>query len=400
MAKSITLLRIFVAGPSDVDEERAIVGEAVGELNVGLVDSLGIQLSLVEERTDVPPDMGSDAQDVINRAIADDDYDIFVGIMWTRIGTPTPRSGSGTEEEFERAYDRWQESPDSLKVMFYFKDAQLPPSKIDPEQLGAVSAFRKRLGEKGLYKMYKNSEEFAKLLRIHLTKQANEWGQTWGDADRERVADTGSEPMTRSISAVRTRELDELVEDEGLMDLLEQVGPNTEEFTQSADRMTSIIGEFAARIGARTVEMHKAAESDSPEAMKTIKAITNRSAEDFGEFAAQIQAEMPIMSRRYSRLTDIVVRGASILPDFGDEHRDEIGSLYDAIKESRVALIEARDSVLELREAAAALPRITTALNRGKRKLVAALDACADELSTLSNLGEEAESLLAGILEG
>ena len=43
--------------------------------------------------------MGSDPQQIINSQVSDE-YDIFIGILWTRFGTPTERAGSGTEEEF------------------------------------------------------------------------------------------------------------------------------------------------------------------------------------------------------------------------------------------------------------------------------------------------------------
>ena len=43
--------------------------------------------------------LGIDAQDVINRQLGE--YDIFLGIMNTRFGSPTHRADSGTEEEFD-----------------------------------------------------------------------------------------------------------------------------------------------------------------------------------------------------------------------------------------------------------------------------------------------------------
>lgn len=38
------------------------------------------------------------------------EYALFVGIMWNRIGTPTPRAESGTVEEFERAIKSCQKN--------------------------------------------------------------------------------------------------------------------------------------------------------------------------------------------------------------------------------------------------------------------------------------------------
>ncbi len=55
--------------------------------------------------------MGEDSQDVINKQIGSD-YHIFVGIMWKKFGTETKRAGSGTEEEFSLAYDRYKKNKD------------------------------------------------------------------------------------------------------------------------------------------------------------------------------------------------------------------------------------------------------------------------------------------------
>jgi len=52
-------------------------------------------------------------------------YDIFIGILWKKFGTLTGRACSGTEEEFNRAYERYKENPSKLRIMFYFKTAPL-----------------------------------------------------------------------------------------------------------------------------------------------------------------------------------------------------------------------------------------------------------------------------------
>jgi hypothetical protein len=96
-------------------------------------------LELVRWETHVHPDLGLDAQKVVNDQIGD--YDIFVGVMWKRLGTQTTTAGSGTEEEFRRAYERWQK--ESLPVLFYFCQAPFPPprTKEEVEQLGKVGTF-------------------------------------------------------------------------------------------------------------------------------------------------------------------------------------------------------------------------------------------------------------------
>jgi hypothetical protein len=82
-------LRIFVASPGDVDKERDIVSVVVQELRSCIGNILDIELEVIRWGTHAWPDIGEDAQDVINREIGE--YDILVGIMWRRFGTPTER---------------------------------------------------------------------------------------------------------------------------------------------------------------------------------------------------------------------------------------------------------------------------------------------------------------------
>lgn len=175
MSRSALILRVMVASPEDVAEERQLLEQVVHELNVTWSQTFNMRLELVRWETHAYPAMGSDAQAVIDNHL-DDDYDVFIGILWTRLGTPTARAPSGTIEEFERAYKRFQESPDSLRIMFYFKNPPVEPSRLDPAQLTGIRNFRERLGaEGGLYWSYNRAEDFSGLVRMHLARQIQEW---------------------------------------------------------------------------------------------------------------------------------------------------------------------------------------------------------------------------------
>src|SRR5215510_2457752 len=98
------LMRVFVASPNDVAEERETLAKLLADINdvlAYLAPEKGLTLELVRYETHSYPDIGS-PQDVINREIPVD-YDIFIGIMWKHAGTPTSTAASGTIEEFNRA---------------------------------------------------------------------------------------------------------------------------------------------------------------------------------------------------------------------------------------------------------------------------------------------------------
>ncbi len=137
MPRSSTVLQVFVASPSDVAEERTTLDSVIAELNRTWAGSLRIAFDVWKWETHARPGFSADAQAVINAQVPDD-YDVFIGILWARLGTPTGRAISGTVEEFERAYARFKATGSVPEIMMYFKDAPLAPSKIDSDQFAAL----------------------------------------------------------------------------------------------------------------------------------------------------------------------------------------------------------------------------------------------------------------------
>ena len=81
MAKTQTILQVFVASPRDVVDERKILEDVISEFNLTWSDTNKIRLELLKWETHAHPGFGEDAQDAINRQIGNE-YDIFIGILW------------------------------------------------------------------------------------------------------------------------------------------------------------------------------------------------------------------------------------------------------------------------------------------------------------------------------
>lgn len=159
--------KVFLASPDDSAEERRISEKIVGDLNETIGSRNGFIIELLKWENSTYPEFGEDGQDVINKQIGDD-YDIFIGVMWKKFGTPTKRAGSGTEEEFERAYKRYK-GDNRLKIMFYFNQDSIPQD-ADLEQFSKVKEFKRKVSDLGgLYWLYSGSSNFEDLLRRHLT---------------------------------------------------------------------------------------------------------------------------------------------------------------------------------------------------------------------------------------
>jgi hypothetical protein len=198
-------LKIFVASPSDVAEERDKLEEIVRNINLAWGENCGIRLDLVKWETHAFPGIDVDAQQVINKQIQED-YDCLIAIMWHRCGTPTARAESGTIEEFQRAKARYDGNKNSVKLMVYFKDQPVNPSAIDPSQLLKVNEFKASLGEEGVFFWnFKDLDHFSTLLSLHISRFVQTWtalhGREGGD-DHRSCSQLTSAPQIKVRSAV------------------------------------------------------------------------------------------------------------------------------------------------------------------------------------------------------
>ncbi len=155
--KTVRIVRLLLSSPGDVPEERDAVSRAVFRFNQQEVEGSGVFVKLVRWE-DMAPQIGPGPQQVINDQIGE--YDLFVGIMWNRFGTPTDVAASGTEEEFRAALEEWS----SVKrpwIAFYF--CERPSNFTNEQQLeqkGRVVRFRSELSALGVVRSYSSLDEF------------------------------------------------------------------------------------------------------------------------------------------------------------------------------------------------------------------------------------------------
>ncbi len=114
-------IRVFVSSPADCEPERNAVERVLEELNktVGEREKLFFQPLRWE---DLPPGAGN-PQAVIDEHLGA--YNVLVGIMWMRFGTPVPGGGgSGTEHESSAGDGKLGTSrPTASNVLFQTRSA-------------------------------------------------------------------------------------------------------------------------------------------------------------------------------------------------------------------------------------------------------------------------------------
>ena len=141
------IIRVFISSPEDVRNERELIENLIRELNTVWIKEHGRYIDLVKWES-LPYSSGIGIDQTTELAInqlTNDDYDLFIGLLWRRFGARVPRIGAGTADEFEQAYERsyYNERP----AMFYFKKAPIPAELLKSKEVAEVRRFRDRLGK-------------------------------------------------------------------------------------------------------------------------------------------------------------------------------------------------------------------------------------------------------------
>jgi Domain of unknown function (DUF4062) len=388
MPKNITVVSVFVASPSDVLDERNLLEGLIAELNMIWSANLGIRFELIRWETHVHPSFGSDPQSVINNQI-DADYDVFVGILWGRYGTPTPRADSGTKEEFERAYTRFKETGCEPEIMIYFKDAPIAPSKIDTDQLQKVKHFRSSLGAQGgLFSVFEDSSSFESSVRSHLSALAQKF------SSKKIAKNFDLNVAGKSSVAIFPTVVDN--EDLGYLDYIEVHSVRSIEMNAALAAIQEATLRIGQSLSSRTAEIQRLnqAQLDPSVARKHIRLC----ADDMNAYAFSIEKQISILkSSRKATLT--ALSSALVLyQDFVENDTTQLKQLFKNLEIMVSAAEGAKGGLVEMRQSTQGIPRIASELNKAKRLVVEQLDSLITEIEhttqTVKNILDSISKLL------
>jgi hypothetical protein len=212
MPESRRVVKIFLASPGDLADERLAARDVVQETNQQIATSLGYQLELVGWE-DTVSRFGR-PQEIINREL--DQCELFVGLMWRRWGTPPNSDGtfsSGFEEEYFTVV-RKRESAGTPEISLLFKDIS-QEFLVDPgEDLRKVIAFKKGVeaSRKVLYQPFSDLRDFEKKFRSCVMQHLRALRATEAVGSPES-ARTQAEAQSTSASQ------EELVQPKGLLSI-------------------------------------------------------------------------------------------------------------------------------------------------------------------------------------
>ena len=149
--------KLLIASPGDVSREREAIAEVIARWNSMNSENQSVMLMPIGWETHSAPLLGDRAQGIINEQLVSG-CDMLIGVFWTRLGSPTGASESGTVEEIE-----WF-IKNGRPVMLYFSGQQVDIGALDLEQLQALRAFQKKMQKVGLTGTYRDVTDFKEQL--------------------------------------------------------------------------------------------------------------------------------------------------------------------------------------------------------------------------------------------
>ena len=164
MPYQANVVKVFIASPGDVAEERAVIREVLHEWNVLHSESQKMVALPIGWESHASPVTGGHPQSIINREVLEG-CDLLVAVFWTRIGTPTETDVSGTVEEIKRHIDCGK------PAMIYFSSAPCPPGNLDSVQYEAVKTFKIWCQSKSVFWPYDSVSRFKEDFRKHLEQR-------------------------------------------------------------------------------------------------------------------------------------------------------------------------------------------------------------------------------------
>ncbi|MEP7173353.1 MAG: DUF4062 domain-containing protein [Aestuariivirga sp.] len=202
MADTKKHIRVFLASPGDLREERIAANAMVDHINKMLSDFEGYHVDLVGWE-DTLPQYGR-AQAVINQDL--ETCELFVGILWERWGTPPSKHGlytSGFEEEYEIAITSRREK-NRPEIFLFLKDMDPKLLRSPGEETKKILAFRENLiaSKEIKFETTKDVRDF-ELKFMHAIVA---YVQRLVKADREKQqSETQSTPAEASPSHIQER---------------------------------------------------------------------------------------------------------------------------------------------------------------------------------------------------
>ncbi|MBE1291378.1 MAG: DUF4062 domain-containing protein [Rhodobacteraceae bacterium] len=390
MPTTIHEVSVFISSPSDVNEERKIVESVIEEINQMIGRNLGLRLRPLKWENDVVPVLGRSPQEIIDEDIGDQ-YDIFLGIMSTRFGTPTKSAASGTQHEFEKAYSRKASDPNSIELMFYFQNPGHSGREIVPSELQKVLDFKESISSKGLYCNYNNTDDFRTHVTSHLAKILGRISDKLQSQPSNHTPKK-SQPIVEIDDVTEPddplRFLNQLDDDDelGFVELSDEIASAMAAATENMDRLVSSVTKLSDELVQQTRSLEGTTPASQEQAKRTLKAASHA----MERFVTTSSSILPSFQSNLFNGLQLSRELLIILSQDNIGTEEERATIFQQFEELKSGMQISLDGFHSMSQAVLDSPRATSEFNRAKKRTNAILQGAS---SLISSAIEQVESV-------
>lgn len=388
MAWPAKVIEIFLSSPSDVSRERALVRKIIDEWNQRRAQGAGCIFSVLGWES-VTAELEEYAQGSINDQIGDQ-YDVMLGLMWARYGTPTGKEDSGTFEEFKRALDR-KRGGDAVRISFYFKRAAVDIDKIDPDQIAKVRNFERFIMDHGgLAGSFSDDGSLRRNVDLLLERIAREQDKyTTKRSNGLAQVQTAESPNQSDAIDPASGQGSQQADDElGLLDLMERSDQLVAEFSSEMEDWTRNIVELGDISVAATADLEELAQFGNPPAAG-VRKIVDRVTAEFNENAKFVEERSARITGLMSEFAALIDGQTRILGDF--ELAEETAQLrFKQLTELHESIVLAGRNAQAMIDSVSELPRMSVGFNIARQRIVRAYEPFLRELEVSTRAIENA----------
>ncbi len=361
MPSELKELTVFISSPSDKSRERkALIEDVIPKINKSLRKTVNATIRHIAWETDVVPRFGQAPQDTINEQVGTE-YDIFLGIMGARFGTPTREYRSGTEEEFQRAFNRKQKGS-NVEIMFYFQKPGFSGEEIEASELQKVQDFKKRISPLGVYKDYEQPDDLHSFVEEHLSTIAIEICTKTSTKNEPSILSEDKNPKMTLLEALNEIEQSEETDS---FNVVEDFEDKTTKMIDKLGIITSAVELMSLRMENETDQITKAAEKSDIKAGRQSLDNVSTIWEEFVSVSSRNLSDLEILMSEQITLSSEIVEDLPIVssPEEIESVRTSLGELVDTC-------FGVEASFAEVLQSAKNFPRTTSKANKSKRKLI------------------------------
>lgn len=364
MSDTVRLIKVFISSPSEMADARDAIEHICNEINISMGRRDSFRIEALRWETHSRPSAGPSPQARINEKIGTD-YDILIVVLGNTFGTPTESAGSGTEEEYDLARDRYSREgrPD---ILVYFCDPRSAPGNITAKELARIEDFREKVKSHGAtYAEYQSIENLKTLLARHLPDAVLDALKPLElPHNKATKVIEGVEPLSNFLSI-------EEEEDFGIIELQLQITSDLDAFVSYMSEVGSGVVDLGAEITGITKTLAEINAMDQSSRQRAILRSSDKASVAMDSYTARAMQILPKMHKHFSEGLESMRRVVIIAREDGSVGQGDLEELKLAITAARASIAGALESVEEFGVSVGKIPRMSAAISRSRRTLSA-----------------------------